>query len=106
MAGGGATDGSVVEPDLGQGRIWPHVGYWMVQTLQRHGFIAEAEQAAVWLVDMLCLSPWPRENYHTDALYRQEHPPGDGDGISDYNWSLATAINLLSGAWRRPLLEG
>lgn len=36
-----------------RGRIWPHVVYWMIQTLWRQGYHQEAEQCADRLLKML-----------------------------------------------------
>jgi hypothetical protein len=79
-----------------RGRIWPHVVYWMIQTLWRQGYRAEAEATAARLLAMFEKSPWLHENYESAA--------GAGIGQPDYNWSCATAIELLLERYKEPML--
>lgn len=78
-----------------RGRIWPHVVYWMIQTLWRQGYHAEAELTADRLLEMMAQSPQIHENY--------ESQNGGAIGLPDYNWSLATAIELLLERYKEPL---
>ncbi len=78
-----------------RGRIWPHVVYWMVQTLWRQGYEKEAEECAARLVKLLGTSPWLYENY--------ESAGGAGIGQPDYNWTCATAIELLLERYKEPM---
>lgn len=78
-----------------RGRIWPHVVYWMIQTLWRHGYRAEAEQTADRLLTLIEREPHINETY--------ESKNGTGVGVSDYNWSLATTIELLLERYKEPL---
>ena len=78
-----------------RGRIWPHVAYWMIQTLWRQGYEKEAEQAAARLMKMLEKSPWLYENF--------ESATGAGIGQPDYNWGCATAIELLLERYKEPM---
>jgi hypothetical protein len=78
-----------------RGRIWPHVVYWMVQTLWRQGYEKEAEQTAARLLNLLEKSPWLHENYESAA--------GAGIGQPDYNWTCATAIELLLERYKEPM---
>jgi glycogen debranching enzyme len=85
-----------------RGRVWPHVGYWMVQTLWRCGYEAEAEEAAGRLLDLLASGPWIHENYNSatgqgwDTRHRR--------GFPEYNWSLAVAIELLLERYKEPVI--
>jgi hypothetical protein len=78
-----------------RGRIWPHVVYWMIQTLWHQGYEKEAEETAARLVGLLEKSPWLYENY--------ESAGGAGIGQPDYNWTCATAIELLLERYKEPM---
>jgi glycogen debranching enzyme len=79
-----------------RGRIWPHVVYWMIQTLWRQGYQREAELTADRLVKMFQRTPFFHENYESDA-------GGVDPGCPDYNWSCATVIQLLQERYKDPL---
>jgi hypothetical protein len=78
-----------------RGRIWPHVVYWMIQTLWRQGYQKEAEGTADRLLKMFEKTPWLHENY--------ESAMGGGIGCPDYNWSCATVIELLLERYKEPM---
>jgi len=78
-----------------RGRIWPHVVYWMIQALWRQGYHQEAEQCSDRLLKMLQKTPFLHENY--------ESAGGGGIGCPDYNWTCATAIELLLERYKDPL---
>lgn len=78
-----------------RGRIWPHVVYWMIQAMWRQGYTKEAEQTADRLLAMFEKTPWLHENY--------ESAHGGGIGCADYNWSCATAIELLLERYKDPM---
>jgi len=80
---------------LWRGRVWPHVMYWMIQTLWKHGYHGEAEQVADRLLDMLLENPWIHESY--------ESSQGKPIGQPEYNWSLSTTIQLLLERYKEPL---
>ncbi len=50
-----------------RGRIWPHINYWMMETLWRHGYHAQAEQLADRMMSAVQSTPWLQENYPGDA---------------------------------------
>ena len=77
-----------------RGRIWPHVVYWMIQTLWREGYRREAEQFADRLLKMLQKTPFLHENY--------ESAGGGGIGCPDYNWSRRWPSNCCWNATRSP----
>jgi hypothetical protein len=84
------------DPDsLWRGRIWPHVNYWMVQTLWKHGYHREAEQVADQVLEILLANPWIHESYES----RQGKPIGQ----PEYNWSLSSAIQFLLERYKDPL---
>jgi putative isomerase len=78
-----------------RGRIWPHVVYWMAQTLWRQGYHKEAGQTADRLLALLQKTSWLHENY--------ESGQGGGIGCPNYNWTCATAIELLLERYKDPL---
>jgi len=78
-----------------RGRVWPHVVYWMIQTLWKHGYHEEAEQVADRLLELLLAHPWIFENY--------ESAEGIPVGLPEYNWSLSTTLALLLGRYKDPL---
>ena len=78
-----------------RGRVWPHVVYWMIQTLWRQGYGKEAEETAARLMKMFEKSPWLHENY--------ESASGTGIGQPDYNWGCATAIEILLERYKDPM---
>ena len=78
-----------------RGCIWPHVVYWMIQTLWRQGYHTEAELCADRLLTMLQKTPYLHENY--------ESSEGKAIGSPDYNWSCATAIELLLERYKDPM---
>jgi hypothetical protein len=85
-----------------RGRVWPHVVYWMIQTLWRHGYHAEAELTADRVIALFQRTPWFHENYHSGT------GAGWDDarlmGFPDYNWSCATAIELLLERYKDPIV--
>ena len=80
---------------LWRGRVWPHVIYWMIQTLWKHGYQRQAEQVVDRLLDMMLANPWIHESY--------ESSQGKPIGQPEYNWSLSTAIQLLLERYKEPL---
>jgi hypothetical protein len=78
-----------------RGRIWPHVVYWMIQTLWKHGYHKEAEEVADNLLNMFLGSPWIAENY--------ESKNGKMIGVPEYNWSQSMVIELLLERFKEPL---
>ena len=51
-----------------RGRAWPHITYWLLQTLVRHGYVAEANEAARRTLTAL---PAPRVSRKTSP---PDHP--------------------------------
>ena len=78
-----------------RGRIWPHVVYWMIQTLWKHGYHKQAEEVADSMLDMFLASPWIAENYESKG--------GAMIGVPEYNWSQSMVIELLLQRYKEPL---
>ena len=90
-----------------RGRIWPHINYWMMETLWKHGYHAEADLLADRMMTVFQSSPWLQENYPGDATMIREMGETTRSGQSghetrglyahsssspDYGWSAATLI--------------
>jgi len=85
-----------------RGRIWPHMVFWMCQTLWLHGYHNESTTVARNLLKMMLKTPWICENYNSATgigwnpeVYR---------GWPAYNWCYATVILLMSGKHKLPPL--
>jgi putative isomerase len=85
-----------------RGRIWPHVVYWMIQTLWAAGYPAQAELTADRLLALLQRSPWFHENYASAT--GEGWNAAAGIGFPDYNWSHATVIELLLERYKDPVV--
>ena len=66
-----------------RGRAWPHITYWLLQTLVRYGYLAEAKEAACRTLTAYGRSAGFPENIASR--------PADFDaaGFADYNWGCA-----------------
>lgn len=84
-----------------RGRVWPHFVYWIIQTLWRYGYHAEAEQTADRIIEMFQTTPWLHENYNSGTGSGWD--PNRKIGFPDYNWSCATVIELLLERYKEPL---
>jgi hypothetical protein len=78
-----------------RGRIWPHIVYWMIQTLWKHGYHKQAVEVADNLLNMFLASPWIAENYESKG--------GTMIGEPEYNWSQSMVIELLLERYKDPL---
>ena len=70
-----------------RGKAWPHVSCWLIETLDQHGYVKEADDAARRLLRAFALSGGPSENLSTDLT----RPHG---GHPDYNWGCAAVLHL------------
>ena len=84
-----------------RGRIWPHVVYWMIQTLWLNGYHAEADETAQRLLRMFQQTPWIHENYHSASGAGWD--ANQKIGFPDYNWSFSTLILILLERYQDPL---
>lgn len=84
-----------------RGRIWPHVVYWMIQTLWVNGYHAEAEETAGRLLRMFQQTPWIHENYNSASGGGWD--PQKAIGFPDYNWSFSTLILILLERYKEAL---
>lgn len=72
-----------------RGRAWPHITYWLLQTLVRHGYVKEAKEAARRTLAAFSRSSGFPENIASKPEYF------DASGFADYNWGCA-AIYLIA----------
>lgn len=84
-----------------RGRVWPHFVYWIIQTLWRYGYHAEAEEIADRILKMFQSTPWLHENYNSASGSGWD--PNKKIGFPDYNWSCATVIELLLERYKDPM---
>lgn len=66
-----------------RGRTWPPNSYWLLQTLVRYGYVAEAKEAARRILASHSRANGFPENM---ASHRKDFA---ADGFSDYNWGCA-----------------
>lgn len=72
-----------------RGRSWPHISYWLLQTLVRYGYVNEAKEAAARILVSYSRSVGFSENIATQPeLF-------DAAGFADYNWGAA-AVYLIA----------
>ncbi len=71
-----------------RGKAWPHISFWLLETLQAHrpeaAAIARGRVLAAWLKD-----PYHAENMVSDAAR------SEASGSPDYNWGAAMLSLLL-----------
>ncbi len=72
-----------------RGRSWPHISYWLLQTLVRYGYVNEAKEAAARIMVSYSRSAGFPENLATQP----EH--FEAAGFADYNWGAA-AVYLIA----------
>jgi len=72
-----------------RGRSWPHISYWLLQTLVRYGYVKEAKEAAARILVSYSRSAGFPENLAT------QHEYFDAAGFADYNWGAA-AVYLIA----------
>ena len=100
-----------------RGRIWPHINYWMIETLWRHGYHEQANHLADRMVSLFKTTPWLQENYPGDPelieeMARTARPVESGQetrGIyshssssPDFGWSAATLIEIVLERYKEP----
>lgn len=72
-----------------RGRSWPHISYWLLQTLVKYGYETEAKEAASRILKSYSRSVGFPENLATQPeLF-------DAAGFADYNWGAA-AVYLIA----------
>lgn len=72
-----------------RGRSWPHISYWLLQTLVRYGYVNEAKEAA----DRILVSYSRSAGFPENLATRPED--FDAAGFADYNWGAA-AVYLIA----------
>jgi len=93
-----------------RGRVWPHINYWMMETLWENGYHKQADQLADRMMKAFESSPWLQENYPGDPgmIRRMGEITRSGESghetrgqyahsssSPDYDWSAATLIEIL-----------
>jgi glycogen debranching enzyme len=76
-----------------RGRVWPHIGALMLETLWKYGYEKETEQAAGWYLDLYGKSPWLRECFAGAEI--EMH-----DGVPGQSWAAGTVVRLLLKRYR------
>lgn len=82
-----------------RGRAWPHITYWLLQTLVRHGYVDEAKEAARRVLKSYGNSAGFPENIATDPARF------DASGFADYNWGNAAFYLIATEQYLRPGLD-
>jgi hypothetical protein len=77
-----------------RGKSWPHITYWLIQTLWRLGLEQEADEAAHRSLFAFSASPGFLENQKSLLA------SGGKQGFPDYNWGCASALLLAERAYR------
>ena len=100
-----------------RGRIWPHINYWMMETLWRHGYKKEADLLADKMMRLFKTTPWLQENYPGDPkiiseMARAARPVETGtetrglyahsSSSPDYSWSAASLIEIALERYKEP----
>ncbi len=75
-----------------RGKAWPHICYWLLQTLVRYGYEAEAKEAARRILAWYSTQPF-LENLATDPMTVR---PG---GFANYNWGNAAFMLIAAGSY-------
>lgn len=86
-----------------RGKSWPHITYWLLETLVEHGYEKQAEEAARRILAWSSSRPGFLENTCSDL--RRDDPlylPKPGSKC-DYNWGCASFYLIATEAWRHPL---
>lgn len=79
-----------------RGKSWPHISYWLLQTLWCYGYQREADAAADRMITVFTGTRGFLENMGSDRRRR------DKAGFPDYNWGSAAAALTLERAYREP----
>ncbi len=80
-----------------RGRVWVHTTYWMLELLWSHSYERQADEAADRLLKMMSQREELLENYNSD-------PSMPGGGQADYNWALASYLQISEHKYRNPVL--
>ena len=76
-----------------RGRSWPHISYWLLQTLVRHGYVKQAKEAARRTLEACSRSPGFPENFASQIK------DFDSSGFADYNWGCAAVYLIATGQY-------
>ena len=76
-----------------RGRAWPHISYWLLQTLVRYGYVKEAREGA-----RRTLAAYSRSAGFPENIASQVRD-FDAAGFTDYNWGNAAFYLLATEAY-------
>ncbi len=79
-----------------RGRAWPHISYWLLQTLVRYGYVAEGREAARRILAASSRAKGFPENM---AALSKDF---EAAGFSDYNWGCAAFYLIACGEYLKP----
>lgn len=79
-----------------RGKAWPHISYWLTETLASHGRTEAAARARQRVLDAWLKDPYHAENMTSNADI------ADPSGAADYNWGAALVSLLLEEGAGRP----
>ncbi len=77
-----------------RGKAWPHISYWLLATLVRYGYRAEADLAAQRILAWYSARNGFLENMTTDPAVMAP------SGYPDYNWGCAAFYLIATGRYR------
>lgn len=80
-----------------RGRCWPHIYFWMTETLAGHGYLAEAERACAVFLELIARWRAPMENFPSQLASMHD------ERIPNYIWGAAALLLFLQGAHRKPV---
>jgi putative isomerase len=73
-----------------RGKAWPHISYWLLETLVRHGRVEEARDAGRRILAWMSARDGFPENMETDPCLIES------TGHLDYNWGSAAFLLIAS----------
>lgn len=73
-----------------RGKAWPHICYWLLETLMRHGRPDQAEEAGQRLIAWMTSKNGFLENMESDPRLIES------TGHIDYNWGIASFLLIAS----------
>jgi hypothetical protein len=80
-----------------RGRSWPHITYWLLETLVAHGYTEAAEEAARRTLEAFGRSQgFPENLASAPELF-------EAQGFTDYNWGAAAFHLIATKAYLHPL---
>lgn len=92
-----AYDEPTYEPNgYWRGKAWPHITYWLLETLVYHGYEKQAREAASRFLALNSATHGFLENNGTFPADR------GGNSTADYNWGAAAYLLIAEKAYLQP----